>query len=209
MSTYNTFYAIAKCSNVWQTFSLIYSASSAITKERIALLDELGFSWEMRPALERARIPWRQRFEELRAYAQRHGGSVSVYPEESPDLHSWCMEQRARMHWSDRHKGDDRRISAERLQLLKSIGFTKDTDLHTLYGRTIDNLPPPATAVVAPASSTSEGMVEDQTKAATSAAVEPVVLDAGDVVDKVMGDTDLGRGAVSVATASQNKTVSV
>jgi hypothetical protein len=36
-----------------------------MTMERVALLDELGFSWEVRPSLERPRATWQQRLEEL------------------------------------------------------------------------------------------------------------------------------------------------
>jgi len=160
---------------------------SCISEDRIALLDQLGFSWEVRPALDRPRASWQHRLEELQAYAQRNHGSVQVDADEMPNLHAWCLEQRQRLLWYDKHKGDDRRISPERVQALHAIGFTKDT---VLVGSEVGSI----------AESTPSKDVS-----ATAAALPPMMMmDASEVVDKVMGDTDLGDAVVERKSLGTN-----
>jgi hypothetical protein len=101
-----------------------------MTGDRIAMLDELGFSWEVRPSLERPRATWHQRLDELQVY---HGnyGHFQVDPEAFPQLHVWCQEQKQRLNLLEKNNGKDvsRRMNPERVQALAWIGFTKDTEL--------------------------------------------------------------------------------
>eukprot|EP00934_Nitzschia_sp_Nitz4_P001452 Nitzschia sp. Nitz4//scaffold30_size153850//140426//142228//NITZ4_002800-RA/size153850-augustus-gene-0.77-mRNA-1//-1//CDS//3329547330//1452//frame0 len=103
---------------------------ASITQERINLLDELGFSWEVRPSLERPRATWQQRLDELQAFQKKHG-HFEVQGHLMPQLQGWCHEQRQRLRLLDRNNGKDvtRRMGPDRVQALKAIGFTKDTKL--------------------------------------------------------------------------------
>lgn len=104
-----------------------------MTQERIDLLDQLGFSWEVRPALERPRATWQQRLEELDAFYKKHGHFL-VDGTTMPQLHAWCHEQRQRLRLLERNGGKDvsKRMSPARVQALKEKGFTKDTELAEL-----------------------------------------------------------------------------
>lgn len=101
-----------------------------MTQERIELLDQLGFSWEVRPSLERPRATWQQRLEELQAYHKSYGNFL-VDPLVMPQLHAWCHEQRNRLKLLDKNNGKDlsKRMNPERAQALQAVGFTKDTIL--------------------------------------------------------------------------------
>lgn len=101
-----------------------------MTQERIDLLDQLGFSWEVRPSLERPRATWQQRLEELQTYHQTYGNFL-VDPLVMPQLHAWCHEQRNRLRQINKNNGKDlsKRMSPERAQALHDLGFTKDTIL--------------------------------------------------------------------------------
>lgn len=114
---------------------------SCITNERIALLDQLGFSWEVRPAMEQPRATWQQRFDELREFHLVHGHfliPLDIYPK----LHRWSHEQRSRLQSvvvpdgpsvADSGLLDEspssRRMGPDRIKALEEIGFTKDTTL--------------------------------------------------------------------------------
>jgi len=174
-----------------------------MTQNRIDLLDQLGFSWEVRPALDRPRASWQHRLEELQAYAERNGGSVQVDVNEMPNLHAWCVEQRQRLQWYDRHNGDDRRINPERVQALQAIGFTKDVNLSGIeMGEDTTTLHEDTPPVVdsSPTTSPTRGRMTDPV-GARGRPPPIVVMDAGEVVDKVMGDTHLG-GTVMVGRRS-------
>jgi hypothetical protein len=97
-----------------------------ITQERIDLLDELGFSWEVRPSLERPRASWEQRLEELTEYSKAHG-TFLVDPSTMPQLHAWCQEQRQRLRVLEKNIGRDvsKRMGPERVAALERIGFTR------------------------------------------------------------------------------------
>lgn len=113
-----------------------------MTQERIALLDQLGFAWEVKPQSHDrfAAATWEQRLEELTEFVQEHG-HFRVDPETLPQLHAWMVEQKQRMEFFDRTDGyageddptsDPYFITGERVAALKSIGFNSDTevDLH-------------------------------------------------------------------------------
>ncbi len=109
---------------------MILLHSSCMTQERIDLLDQLGFSWEVRPSLERPRATWQQRLEELQAYHKSYGNFL-VDPLVMPQLHAWCHEQRNRLKLLVKNNGKDlsKRMNPERAEALQKIGFFKDTVL--------------------------------------------------------------------------------
>jgi hypothetical protein len=129
---------------------------SCMNPDRIDLLDQLGFSWEVRPSLERPRATWQQRLEELEAFHKKRSGNFQVLdPSTMPQLHAWCHEQRNRLTTLDNNNNNNsnnntnsttnkdgtnkelstsnnnnnKRMTAERVEALKAIGFTKDTEL--------------------------------------------------------------------------------
>jgi Helicase associated domain len=118
---------------------------SCITEERIALLDQLGFSWEVRPAMEQPRATWQQRYDELREFHEVHGHFL-IPSDLYPKLHRWALEQRSRLQClvgsgagttgEASPTGDNpssRRMSADRIKALEEIEFTKDTALTELH----------------------------------------------------------------------------
>jgi hypothetical protein len=123
---------------------------SCMTQERIDMLDQLGFSWEVRPSLERPRATWQQRLEELLEYRTHHE-DFKVDPTAMPQLHGWCHEQRLRLRQVD--KSDDKeskKMTKERIEALNQIGFNKDVEL-------LDPLPKSEELPKATSQSSSEG----------------------------------------------------
>lgn len=100
-----------------------------MTPERVAKLDDLGFSWEVRPCLERPRATWQQRYDELRDfYTDNHHFLVPAG--EKPQLHSWCQEQKQRLKNLEKNGKDvSKRMGPERQKMLEELGFTKDVVL--------------------------------------------------------------------------------
>jgi hypothetical protein len=101
-----------------------------MTDERVALLNQLDFSWEVRPKLERPRATWAQRLDELQHFHDEyHHFHVPV--DAMPHLHAWCLEQKQRLknldgpNWADTSK----RMGPDRVAALHAMGFTKDVDL--------------------------------------------------------------------------------
>jgi len=105
---------------------------SCMTQERVDLLNQLDFSWEVRPSLERPRATWQQRYNELKNFHQEHG-DFKVSAGTHPALHSWCLEQRNRLKNLDKNGGKDisKRMGPERVKALEEIGFTKNAELTT------------------------------------------------------------------------------
>jgi len=101
-----------------------------MTQDRQALLDELGFSWEVRPSLERPRATWYQRLDELRFFHKEHG-NFKMNVSDWPQLLSWCHEQRQRLRLLEKNDGKDlsKRMGPERVKALQDLGFDKDTEL--------------------------------------------------------------------------------
>ena len=100
-----------------------------MTKERIDLLNDLGFSWEVRPSLEHPRATWQQRFDELKQFYTMHQ-HFRVPQDTHPQLHSWCHEQKQRLRNVDRTGKDvSRRMGPDRIESLAGLGFTKDVEL--------------------------------------------------------------------------------
>jgi hypothetical protein len=109
---------------------------SCITNERVALLDQLGFSWEVRPALEQVRATWQQRYDELREFHLVHG-HFHIPANTHPKLLQWSHEQRTRLQslntQSTAVEAASRRMGLDRVKALEELGFTKDTVLTELH----------------------------------------------------------------------------
>jgi hypothetical protein len=100
-----------------------------MTTERIAGLDQLGFSWEVRASLERPRATWQQRLEELSDYHKQHG-NFQIPLGSMPQLHAWCWDQYQKLQTIDQHgTSAAKRMGPERIEALQTIGFTKDVEL--------------------------------------------------------------------------------
>lgn len=130
--------------------SKLYKKSS-ISQERIALLDDLGFNWEVRPPIEQPRATWQQRYDELVEYYTNNGNFL-ISPETYPKLYRWCCEQRSRLNKLESQSsmsiatqgssaadgGVSRRMGEDRLKLLTDIGFTSNTILAKAKRSSID-----------------------------------------------------------------------
>lgn len=105
---------------------------SCLTQERVELLDQLGFSWEVRPAVEQPRVAWHQRYEELKEFNQSNNHFL-IPAETHQKLHLWSHEQRTRLKNLDTAVKDaSRRMGPERVEALAELGFTKNTPLAEL-----------------------------------------------------------------------------
>ena len=107
---------------------------SCMTDERAALLNDLGFQWEVHPKAERPRATWDQRFTELKHFSDdyRH---FHIPSETMPLLYGWAKEQKQRLRNMEKPEmypdqmQSNKRIGPERLAALAAIGFTSDVDL--------------------------------------------------------------------------------
>jgi hypothetical protein len=91
--------------------------NSFLTLERIQMLDELGFVWDLQGK------SWDDRFEELREYASQHDGNAdvpSLHPD-NPKLAIWVRCQRRQYKLWKAEKSST--ISIYRVALLESLGF--------------------------------------------------------------------------------------
>jgi hypothetical protein len=148
------------------------SSKSAMTDERFALLDAIGFSWEVRSSTKGGGtsslkpphlFTWEERFEELRAFYQTHGHS-SVPPEYNVYLHQWCLAQKEALEELQVNPDNSEakmRMSDEQAQQLASMGFTASTDV-----------PPPPPAEYAAYSNATTAEHEAVAAAAAAAAAE-------------------------------------
>ena len=116
---------------------------SCMTDERVKLLDDLDFDWEIRPSLERARVTWDQRFKELCAYKEEHG---DFFVKDQP-LQGWAIEQKQRLKALEKNRGKDtsKRMGPQRVEALAKIGFTVEVELEKKDG---EEIPAAAAAVV-------------------------------------------------------------
>jgi len=121
---------------------MLKGRKSSMTPERVAALEGLGFSWEVRPGLERPRATWQQRYDELLEF-HKENRHFLVPVETHGALNSWCQEQKQRLKYLDKNNGRDttKRMGPERVKALFDVGFTKDVDLadaHVTYKETHD-----------------------------------------------------------------------
>jgi len=113
-----------------------------MTEDRIALLDQLDFSWEVRPSLERPRATWQQRLDELKEFHKEHQ-HFRVPTDSYPQLHAWCQEQKQRLKMIDKNGKDaSKRMGLDRIRALSDVGVTKDVELGDQG--LVDNMDTPA-----------------------------------------------------------------
>lgn len=99
---------------------------SAMSFERIGLLNDLDFQWEITRGGERADYPlspmcrWESMFSELSAFKQKHG---HFDVESNSRLGDWVEAQR---YWYEKLLAGDpsAKITKERVELLKCVGFS-------------------------------------------------------------------------------------
>jgi len=83
---------------------------SSLSKQRIALLESIGFEWESREILNQE--SWMGMYERLKKYKQEHNStSVPLHYKADPKLGRWVSKQRHRCK------------EKERVDLLNQIGF--------------------------------------------------------------------------------------
>ena len=87
--------------------------TSAMTAERIAALDKIGFSWNAQDAV------WQERLSELEAYKQEH--QHCNVPQIGSTLGSWVHEQRK--DYKNLTAGKNSPMTPERITALNKIGF--------------------------------------------------------------------------------------
>jgi hypothetical protein len=99
------------------------SSSRRMTAERIALLEQAGFQWEVAATTTNStnrREPWNVRYEELRRFQRLTGHcNVPYRYAENKTLGSWVHDQRTRYRSAD----DKKRLSPEQIEKLESLGF--------------------------------------------------------------------------------------
>ena len=141
---------------------MLKGKKSSMTQERVEQLDKLGFSWEVRPSLERPRATWSQRFNELYDFYKEHGNFL-ISADEYPRLHSWCHEQKHRLKNVAKNDGKDvsKRMGPERVMALEKIGFTKDVELLALVNTDKSSSSPSHELGLRESMSESEDMDED------------------------------------------------
>jgi len=86
---------------------------SHMTDERMAMLNSIGFVWEVNT--------WNEKFEELKQFHAEHGHFL--VPTEFPNkqLRPWISTQRSHFRFKQENKASQ--MTDERIQLLNSIGF--------------------------------------------------------------------------------------
>lgn len=93
---------------------------TTLTDERIRLLSELNFPWEVEAWGDDTIVPWEYRFRDLRRYKSEHG-HVNV-PMSHPTLGLWVHKQRALLQRGQR--GESRRVmTPDRARRLEELGF--------------------------------------------------------------------------------------
>lgn len=91
----------------------------AMSDEREAMLEGIGFEW-IGP--HGKKVPWEQRFAELKRYKEKHGHCrVPTACKETPQLAKWAIEQRTQYRL--RKEGKKSAMSDERNAMLEGIGF--------------------------------------------------------------------------------------
>ena len=113
------------------------SSKSTMTDERFALLDAIGFNWEVRAGTKGGVMKpphlysWEDRFEELRGFYQTTGHCI-VPADHNPYLNEWCSEQKELLMTLQVDPNNNMarsRMTEEQVQRLASVGFTSATDV--------------------------------------------------------------------------------
>jgi len=104
---------------------LMQGLSSALTAERIRRLDDLGFTWQVRPE---PATTWNKRLQELRAYRAAHGScNVPQRYQANLPLGTWVHTQRRQ--YKLRKEGKKNSMTQEKIEALESIDFNWDAKL--------------------------------------------------------------------------------
>lgn len=104
----------------YQYNQLQQGKKASITKERIQMLNDIGFVWDSHEA------SWEERVKELQAYKAIHGTcSVPTTYKENPRLATWVKCQRRQYKLF--REGKPANISAERIDDLEKLGFEWDS----------------------------------------------------------------------------------
>ena len=104
--------------------------NSTMTRERIAKLDSIDFTWVVgsgggQDGLTADEL-WEKRFNELKDYRKKNGNcNVPFHYQDNKQLGRWVNKQRT--HYKKFQKGENPQIIKERISKLKSIGFVWDT----------------------------------------------------------------------------------
>jgi hypothetical protein len=86
-----------------------------ITEERVAMLNQLEFSWEKEEQVDRE-AAWTTRYNELVNYKQQHGNfDVPQHSETNPTLWKWCYSQRTMYK--------EQKLPEDRIAKLNEINF--------------------------------------------------------------------------------------
>ena len=97
---------------------------TCMTKDRIIMLQYIGFQWSLRPDLSRdgRTARWAQRFAELKQYKQIHKHcNVPSRWKDNPRLGSWVATQRREYRYLK--EGKPSTMTDERIRALESIRF--------------------------------------------------------------------------------------
>jgi ribosomal protein L24E len=99
----------------WVISQRAYFKAGKLSDERIALLDEVGFAWEINKI--NPDILWKTRFDELVDYKQQFGNcNVSREYEANPQLFYWVKQQRSLFKQG--------KLANERIEKLDEVGFS-------------------------------------------------------------------------------------
>ena len=100
---------------------------SQITPERLKMLSDIGFKWELRKRSSTGKmVPWQHRFDQLVEYKKIHGTCNEIRQrgsEENIKLAHWVVNQRNAYKVAMSLKEGGGSMSKERIELLESIGF--------------------------------------------------------------------------------------
>jgi len=92
----------------------VRSRHKLLSKEKIRLLDEMGFDWS--PLKTQKEMRWKKRFEALEAFVKAHGHArIPTEYKMNPSLGQWVLYMRMRHI--------QRRLSPEEVQRLNALGF--------------------------------------------------------------------------------------
>ena len=91
----------------------------ALTDDRIASLDALGFDWSVRPREQAAKKSFEQRIEDLQAYKEKHG-HLNVKHNDDKSLHHFCKNMR---HAQNNPEKSTVALTVDRIATLDALGF--------------------------------------------------------------------------------------
>jgi hypothetical protein len=99
---------------------MLDNKQSAMTQERIDLLNDLGFAWNAQE------VAWDRHLNSFKSFREEYGHSnVPVNHHKYPQLHLWVREQRR--HYALMKQGKNSHMTPARVEELDGIGFCWDT----------------------------------------------------------------------------------